>query len=395
MTAITGTAPAYWRMAEGRESRFRLACAWITTVFWFLLVLGTAWDIQWHSDVGPDRFWTAPHTMMYTGVAVGGLVSLYVVLRTTLHYRRGAAGVSDANTTPWLGIFRAPVGFVVSGLGVVGFLLNGGFDEFWHGIYGFDVTIWSPPHVGLIISANFGILGTQWAMAAAVSRARARGAVSLLHPAALGFALAAAVQILMLAVPVAPAFTERTFIGPVSTYPVLAAGFYTLVLAMAASFLRRPGAATLVALLATALRLVVLRFSAAAVNALARAEGLPHKHDAVGITLPVLAVPALLVVAGLVLDLVLWLGERWRRPRRLAVLAAGALAPLLLFTIDRPWLAVAGILPWLARFPAVRDPLLARHAASLPLTMAAVAAAGVLAAWLGWQIGVYQRYTDR
>lgn len=31
----------------------------------FLSLLGLAWDINWHDDVGPDTFFTLPHTFLY------------------------------------------------------------------------------------------------------------------------------------------------------------------------------------------------------------------------------------------------------------------------------------------------------------------------------------------
>ena len=50
---------------------------------------GLAWDIGWHTDVGPDSFFTLPHLFVYSGGAIAGLTSLVMVLRATSAQRRG------------------------------------------------------------------------------------------------------------------------------------------------------------------------------------------------------------------------------------------------------------------------------------------------------------------
>ena len=47
-----------------------------------LALTGFAWDVQWHTDVGPDSFFTAPHLVLYGGIAVSGIVCLAMVLLT-------------------------------------------------------------------------------------------------------------------------------------------------------------------------------------------------------------------------------------------------------------------------------------------------------------------------
>ncbi len=118
---------------------------------------GNAWDLYWHIMVGRDSFWIPPHTMMYTAVALSGLLALAVVLHDTLRARP-----SDA-VTSFFG-FRAPLGYIVLGFGVLQMVLSAPFDDWWHRTFGLDVTVWSPPHLvgfsgatvmlsGLIIAA--------------------------------------------------------------------------------------------------------------------------------------------------------------------------------------------------------------------------------------------------
>ncbi|MBW3633357.1 MAG: hypothetical protein KY456_10055, partial [Chloroflexi bacterium] len=133
----------------------------------FLAFLGFSWDIQWHIDVGPDTFFTAPHLVLYGGVTIAGLTSLAMVLLMTRYTQRGVPGATDrAGVTPILrGRFRGPLGYIIGGFGALFFLLFGLMDQWWHTLYGFDVTLVSPPHVGLILSIMVTMAGCLIALA--------------------------------------------------------------------------------------------------------------------------------------------------------------------------------------------------------------------------------------
>ena len=100
---------------------------------------GLTWDIDWHLDVGPDSFFTLPHLFIYSGGAIAGVTSLVMVLRATATQRNGR----DLDPTVGgrafkvLGVFAAPIGYLVSGIAAASFLLYGLYDEWWHGLYGF------------------------------------------------------------------------------------------------------------------------------------------------------------------------------------------------------------------------------------------------------------------
>ncbi|MFC7614941.1 hypothetical protein ACFQV2_16880 [Actinokineospora soli] len=119
-----------------------------------LSLVGSTWDIQWHSDVGPDTFFTVPHLLLYAGAALAGFVSLAVVLATTAAQRAGRPVDPTVGGRPiriFGGVFTAPIGYVVSGTGAALFLLYGLWDLWWHSLYGFDAVIDSPPHIGLLL----------------------------------------------------------------------------------------------------------------------------------------------------------------------------------------------------------------------------------------------------
>ncbi|MBA3943555.1 MAG: hypothetical protein H0X37_03225 [Herpetosiphonaceae bacterium] len=117
---------------------------WLVIAVLLILALigafGNAWDLYWHIMIGRDTFWIPPHTMMYTSIALSGLIAAGTVLRDTLR-DQGAVG-----QVRLLG-FHAPLGYFVLGFGVLQMVLSAPFDDWWHRMYGVDVTVWSPPHL--------------------------------------------------------------------------------------------------------------------------------------------------------------------------------------------------------------------------------------------------------
>jgi hypothetical protein len=130
---------------------------------------GLAWDIGWHTDVGPDSFFTLPHLFVYSGGAIAGLTSLVMVLRATAAQRRDIDPDPAVGGRAFkvLGVFAAPIGYLIGGIAAASFLLYGLWDEWWHSLYGFDVTIASPPHQGWLNSICMTIMGTAIVFAAA------------------------------------------------------------------------------------------------------------------------------------------------------------------------------------------------------------------------------------
>jgi hypothetical protein len=137
--------------------RRQVVGAWLLLTGFCSLWLGVAWDGQWHVDVGPDTFFTAPHLMFYFGTALIGLTSLMVVLTS----RDEAAGA----TVRVLG-FRAPVAFLVAGLGAAGHLTYGAADLWWHTIYGFDLLESTPSHLSLQMAMQVQAIAVIMAFAA-------------------------------------------------------------------------------------------------------------------------------------------------------------------------------------------------------------------------------------
>lgn len=135
------------------------------------VVVGVIWDISWHMTIGRDTFWTPAHMAIYFGGVVGGLASGAVALHTTF---RGSESDRAASVRFWG--FRAPLGAWVSIWGAFAMLTSAPFDDWWHGAYGLDVEILSPPHSVLAVGMVALALGAMLVMLAAQNRAREEGA---------------------------------------------------------------------------------------------------------------------------------------------------------------------------------------------------------------------------
>ena len=110
------------------------------------MVVGVIWDISWHMTIGRDSFWTPAHMAIYLGGVVGGVASGIVVLRTTF---AGSDEARAASVRFWG--FRGPLGAWVSIWGAFAMITSAPFDDWWHGAYGLDVEILSPPHMVLAL----------------------------------------------------------------------------------------------------------------------------------------------------------------------------------------------------------------------------------------------------
>lgn len=375
--------------ADWRESRFRLAAGGLMLAATLLTFFGISWDVEWHDKVGPDSFWTAPHLALYSGTALAGLICLAVVLITTLRFRRGAPGVTAANTRSILRFFRAPIGFVVGGLGAAAFLLYGGFDLYWHSIFGFDVTLASPPHVGLLLSVMASGFGGIAVFAAEANRARQRqgGEAGWLQAAGLAASVALWMGLMLFFL---LALFEIDF-GPFADYAVTGAVFYPLALLLAASLIRRPGVATLVGVIYTLLR-VLAWFAVPAVTSLqVGAEGLAYRDFASALPSAASFMPGGLIAAGLVVDGLLYAARRRRLSVTWSVLATALAAGTVNFWLFNPLRLLVGDPSIL---PERRESLLRFIEASSMPSLALTLALAPLCGWLGWRLGAMLRHTD-
>jgi len=108
--------------------------------------VGGIWDISWHKSIGRDTFWTAPHMLIQLCGILAGISCGYLILSSTF----GRSAAARAGSVKIWG-FRGPLGAFVCAWGGVAMVVSAPFDNWWHGAYGLDVKVLSPPHVLLIV----------------------------------------------------------------------------------------------------------------------------------------------------------------------------------------------------------------------------------------------------
>ena len=108
-----------------------------------LQISGSNWDIIWHGIGNVESFFTPPHSVIYSGVALAiGSIILGIILFALLEHKKGSNSIS-------LFYFLRPSIMPFSlKLAVIGSILQltaGPFDFWWHNQFGFDGLL-SPPH---------------------------------------------------------------------------------------------------------------------------------------------------------------------------------------------------------------------------------------------------------
>jgi hypothetical protein len=331
----------------------------------FISLIGLTWDIQWHSDVGPDTFFTLPHLFLYSGSAVVGIASLTVVLMTTAARRAGRPidpRVGGRVVNVFGRTFAAPLGYLVSGVGAATFLVYGLWDQWWHGLYGFDAVIDSPPHIGLLLATTVQSLGTVGVFAAA--REHRWGRIGAL----------ATLVVLLTTGPVLALGLQQL---PDNQFDPITAGVgmgSVLLLNVGAGFLRRPGGALAVAAGAAALQGVFWWFSLWAAHAYADLVGLPLRDKVSGVPQLPSLIPMVLVPVAVLLEVLYLVARRqnWS-PGRVSVLAGGfgALVVGIVQPLQRSWL-----------FPIPAPPM-----TYLLVTGVVAGLLGLLGGFAGWRFG--------
>ena len=413
--ALPATPPIRTTSAFRRVSNFRLTQGGLVTLFWLLSVLALDWDAQWHVNVGRDGFWTPPHWMFYSTVAIAGVICTGTVLLETFLYYRRYPGLTTQTTTPILFFFRGPVGFALAGFGMLVMLISAPFDDYWHRIFGIDVAIWAPFHVMLLLGIILANIGLVYIFASELNRRKSLSAETggifrpLLNPALLGFVL-----VLTMLITRYMGLMSETYIGKAGNIGTLTLGglklpsftlvvaVVPLVLVVAAAFTGRVGIATFIGIVFVLLRLGDNQFTTWGIQTLAIERGI-RVYEFKSFAFLTLVYPFSLPLAGLVVDAVYIGWRRWRPawPGILVAADASALAGLVLVLLERPWEVYFDDLN--TRFaPMVKENALAMvylksrlitldYWQAIPLAVVIAAVAGVV----GYAFAVSLRYTDR
>jgi hypothetical protein len=270
------------------------AGAWVVLLGTAVTTLGISWDVQWHKMVGPDTFFTLSHLALYSGSALSGIASLVMVLMATSAQRAGRPMPRTVGGTPirvFGGVFTAPLGYLISGIGAAMFLLYGLLDLWWHSIYGFDAVLNTPSHVALFLSITITMIGSIIVFASASDQRWGRIGVVLAIPILITFAPIPTNALNNLPLPFDPTVAGVIF-------------FSAMLLVIGAAILRRPGAAVAIAVVLGALQAFLWWFSPWAAVTYAASVGLPLR-DGLPPQPPDLpsAIPMFLIVAAVVVEI--------------------------------------------------------------------------------------------
>lgn len=165
----------------------RLTLVYFCVSIGIALQIGAAnWDIIWHGITDVESFFTPPHTVLYSGVAltIGSIfigIIQYVRLGETIeekgkeHRQQPQIGKqSELSTTKESfspSSLLAPVQYMIQSLfkmpypvklvviGTIIEIFSGGFDSWWHYNFGFDGLL-SPPHLMLTIGMLTSVYGS-------------------------------------------------------------------------------------------------------------------------------------------------------------------------------------------------------------------------------------------
>jgi hypothetical protein len=318
------------------ETAVRLAGASIIGLALAAFVVGTAWDTQWHVAVGRDRALTAPHVMMLAGIAIVGLMSLLLVVLDTWRARRGGL-VAAHNSSRVLGFFQAPAGIVLAGVGALLAAVAFPLDDYWHSLYGIDVTLWAPFHVMIVSGMVTSGLGVLFMLATEARQATSPRQRMLLELAS-AMLLAITWSVLLLLLPQANADDGLTALGSYQLvwYPILLAAALPLITVVAQRLTHLPAPATLVALLTLLIRQIMFWFVPWAVEATRLADGLVYRPNPPVDVITPYALPLSILFVAIALDLAVWLFRRSNRRAPVVALVAVA-ATLLAAFVERPW----------------------------------------------------------
>ena len=373
-----------------REQSIRFEAAALVVFFMTLAVFGVSWDIQWHYAVGRDSFWIPPHLFLYSGVVLAGLTCIVTVLGDTWRYYRNAPGATAGNTLAFLGIFHGPTGIIAAGLGLTTMLVAAPFDDWWHRQYGIDTSIWSPPHLVGVAGAIICMFGATLAAASVTNTLDSTSRNRLqwiwqgtsrsiwLMLGALTIACAA------YGVTLVPAGLQHALmtVGPwkIIGYPFMLAGSMPLVLVAAVAGTRRIGAATLLGLLFMAYRFLITLVVPPAMAIVVPLVGETYRNRSSNEVILPLALPALLFLAGFVVDSGAWLALRFKLKLLPVLVVAGTIGGLLLTQIEQPWARMM-------RF-GIGDVDLPQ---SIALTIAAAILSALLGGLFGWVLANIRR----
>jgi hypothetical protein len=138
----------------------------ISPIIYFLISIGVSlqisgsnWDIVWHGVRNVETFFTPPHSVIYSGVALAIGSVITGIIQAGFRIRQ------QKNYVSWFEVLTPsslPFSLKLAAIGCSLQLTAGPFDFLWHSLFGFDGLL-SPPHsvlaVGMLMTALGALFG--------------------------------------------------------------------------------------------------------------------------------------------------------------------------------------------------------------------------------------------
>ena len=307
--------------------RVRLALGWTILLAQLSGLFAVSWDIQWHTAVGRDRTLTAPHLFILGSIAVMGLVALLAVLLETI-WARHSTPVAQEGTT-FVGVFSSSLGAYLVGYGALDAAIAFPLDQYWHTLYGIDVSVWAPFHIMALVGFSVACLGVTYLLAEGARLAARQGAWGAARVGYAGVMVACATLLGILSILLPNALsTGYLRLGTLTftVYPLMlgAFGMFVMMTAIRARPWLAAATSVVVVYLFIGLANSLLVPPLMALNLrLEQQNLLPHAPTA-----SVVAVQwqYWLIIAAVLLDSVVWVAQRmgwsWRGTNRVTLVAA-------------------------------------------------------------------------
>lgn len=343
MASIPGVAPStptqHQTMATLRSLlQLRTVVGYILLFATVLFTFGAEWDITSHKTVGRDATFTPAHVTMLSAITITGIAAMVLVLIESSWARRNAAlrpyGIQFAQS------FFGPVGAYIAGFGAVASAIAFPLDNYWHSLYGIDVSLWAPFHVMIFMGSVLSTIGATYLLISTAHLAASQGATTLTRLCWIAATITLSDVSAKLLGIIQPALSAqglvRLPVGSIDLYPIMIAAALMIGYAAAVSAFPWQWAATILALVRTAFSVCFGLLIPPIMAWQIRVEhetllsGATRSTTKVGIGSDILTI-LLTIVLALVIDAVVWYAryKRWSLKTLLRTLFAASLPVLL------------------------------------------------------------------
>ena len=131
-----------------------------------LQISGSNWDIVWHGIKNVESFFTPPHSVIYSGVALTIGSVIFGTLQIAIISKRQQKQIRSIGSVLFTQL-SLPLALKLALLGSILQVTAGPFDFWWHTKFGFDGLL-SPPHsvlaTGMLMAALGGLIGVHYSL---------------------------------------------------------------------------------------------------------------------------------------------------------------------------------------------------------------------------------------